>query len=259
MSKFLDQMEKIRNGVPIPMGFGAAARAEKVPGMALVGLISRDHAAGVATVAELAPDAALLAGLSGPSALKELGESIPAVPWGGWVRSLTEAEAQAYRDSGCDLLAFPLPDTSVSAIASDEVARVLCIDPSIEERELRAVETLPVDVLLLPMREVSGPWTLRDLATVGAVSRRVSKYVLLEIPLPPSPKELEVLRDVGVHGLVLDVGAVSPEALAELKNALLEMPRQKPPRAGRANALLPSSAFSVPPQPTRKEDEEEDE
>lgn len=259
MSKFLDRMEKIRNGSPMPIGFGAAARAEKLPGMVLVGLISRDHPAGVAVVANLAPDAALLAGLSGPPAIKALCQSLPSsVPWGTQVLSLTEVEAQGYRDSGCDLLAFSLSDTSVSAIASEEVARILCVDPGIEERELRAIESLPVDALLLPMHRVSGPWTLRDLASVGSVSRRVSKYILVEVSQPPGRKELEALRDIGVHGLLVDVGAVSSEALAELKTALLEMPRPKSPKGGRASALLPGSAFSAPPPPPREDEEEDD-
>jgi hypothetical protein len=247
MSKFLDRLERIKNGASTPLGFGAAARAEKLPGMALVGLISRDHAAGVGTVAGLAPDAALLAGLSGPPALKELCAPLSSVPWGGRVSSLNEAQAQDYRDSGCDLLAFSLPDTSVAAIASDEVGRILLVDPGIEERELRAIESLPVDVLLLLMRNVSGPWSLRDLATIGAISHRVSKYILVEVSHPPSQKELEAIRDIGVHGLVVDVGETSPEALSGLKKGLLEMPRPRPPRAGRANAILPGSALSASP------------
>ena len=257
MSKFLDRMEKIRNGAPNPMGFGRVA-TEKVPGMALVGLISGNHAANVAVVADLAPDAALVVSLSGPPAVKELGQALSSVPWGGRVNSLSEEEASAYLDGGCDLVAFPLVGTSVSAVVSDQVARILCVDSNLEDRELRAIESLPVDVLLLPMGGVSGPWTLQDLATVGGISRRSSKYVLVEVSRTPGRKELEALRDIGVHGLVVDVGTTPPEALAELKAALLDMPRQKPPKSGRANALLPSSAFSVPPQPT-KEDEEEDE
>ena len=55
MSKFLDRMEQIGRGTQTPMGFGVA-RPEKVPGMALIALITSDHSTGVGAVAELAPE-----------------------------------------------------------------------------------------------------------------------------------------------------------------------------------------------------------
>ena len=42
MNKFLDLLDNIREGAPAPLGFGAA-RAEKLPGIALISLGSGDH------------------------------------------------------------------------------------------------------------------------------------------------------------------------------------------------------------------------
>jgi hypothetical protein len=261
MSKFLDFLERIREGAPAPMGFGAA-RAEKLPGMALVGLISGDHSNGVGVVSEIKPDAALIAGVDSPEGLKKLTESLPSLPWGASVSSLTQEEAQAYQDNGADLLTFTLEGTSASALSGDEITRVLCLDPSIEQEELRTIASLPVDAFLLSMTSVSGSWTLKDLATVGAISRRVDKYILLEVSQPPGEKDLEALRDIGVSGLVVDVGAVASSSLSQLKTALLEMPRPRPPRRGRSRAILPGSVFdtspAAAPAPRREEEEEED-
>ena len=260
MSKFLDRMEQIGRGTQVPLGFGGA-RPEKVPGMALVGLITSNYSTGVSAVAELAPDAALVAGDQGQASLSELAQPLGSdLPWGVRVTSMAQEEAQAYRESGCDLLAFPLEGTPVAAVASDEVARILCVDPYIEEGELRAIMALPVDMLLLSMSGHSGPWTLSELAAIGSISRRAGeKYILVEVSQSPDGKELEVLRDIGVHGLVVDVGTVTSEALAGLKEALLEMPRQRPGRRARRNAILPSSAFFTGEAPGREdEDEEED-
>jgi hypothetical protein len=259
MSKFLDFLERIRDGAPAPMGFGAA-RAEKLPGLALVGLVSGDHARGVGVVSEVKPDAALLAGVDGPEALKKLTESLSPLPWGASVSSLTQEEAQAYQDNGSDLLVFTLEGTSASALSSDEIARVLWLAPDIEEQELRAIASLPVDAFLLSMTSVSGSWTLKDLATVGAISRRVDKYILLEVSQPPGEKDLEALRDIGVSGLVVDVGQVASSSLSQLKAALLEMPRPRSGRRERSRAILPSSVFATSPAATpRREEEEEDE
>jgi hypothetical protein len=109
------------------------------------------------------------------------------------------------------------------------------------------------------MTGVSGPWTLKDLATVGAISRRVDKYTLVEVSQPPGEKDLEALRDIGVIGLVVDVGAVASSSLSQLKTALLEMPRPRSNRRERSRAILPGSVFAPGPAPAPRREEEEDE
>lgn len=264
MGKFLDLMERIANGAPAALGFGAA-RATKVPSMALIALVSGRHAAGLKAVATLAPDAALVAGLHGPAALGELKSALPAAPWGVRIegQGLTEVEAQEYREQGCEMMAFPLQGTVASALENEEVGRLLCLEPHLQEHELRAIDTLPVDALLVNMTMVSGSWTLQDLMAVGGISRRSSKYVLLSLSQPPGKKDLEALRDLGVRGLVMDVGAVAPEALKELKDTLLEMPRRRPQRKERTSALLPGSVYgggqaAAPAHAPDHEEEEED-
>ena len=259
MSKFLDRIEQIGRGAPAPLGFGVT-RPEKVPGMALVCLITSDNSAGASIVAELAPDAALVAAGRSKASVAKLTQSLGSkLPWGVRATSITQEEVKAYQESGCDLLAFPLKGTPVAAVASDEIARILCVDPDMEERELRAIMALPVDVLLLSMSSHSGPWTLSELAAVGSVSRRAGdKYILVEVSQPPDGKELEALRDIGVHGLVVDVGQVTSEALAVLKKGLLEMPRQRPGRKVRRDAILPGSGF-LPGEASESDDDDEEE
>ena len=259
MSKFLDRLEQIGRGAPVPLGFGVS-RPEKVPGMALVGLISSEYSTGVSAVAELAPDAALVGAGTGPASVSELTQTLGSkLPWGVRATSMTQEEVKAYQESGCDLMAFPLEGTPVAAVATDEIARILCVDPDIEERELRAITALPVDVLLVSMSGHSGPWTLSELAAVGSISRRAGdKYILVEVSQPPDGKELEALRDIGVHGLVVDVAHVSSEALAGLKKELLEMPRQRPGRRMRRDAILPGSAF-LPGEALDREDDDGEE
>jgi len=259
MGKFLDLMERIVNGAPTALGFGTV-RAPKVPSMALIALVSGRHAAGLKAVAGLAPDAALLSGLKGPSGLGELKSALPKVPWGVRTGGLSESEAQEYREQGCDLMAFPLQGTTAAALDSEEVGRVLCLEPGMQEHELRAIDTLPVDAWLVNMTAVSGPWTLQDLMAVGNISRRASKYLLLAVSQPPGKKDLEALRDLGVCGLVLDVAEATPEALKGLKADLLDMPRRRPQRKERTAALLPGSVYGgAQAAPAHEEEEEEEE
>lgn len=257
MSRFLDCLERISLNAPPPMGFGVD-RGQKTPGMALICLISGDHAAGCAAVAELAPDAVLLSGIGGPEELDALDQNLPKAPWGVRSQPLTEGAALAFQEKGCDLLAFSLDGTSLSALSSDEVARVLCLDTGIDERQLRAIEPLPVDVLLLEISLPTGAWTLSDLAEITGISRRVDKYILAQVSQPPGKKDLEAIRKAGVHGLVLDVGSVSSESLSGLKDSLLNMPRPQPGRRGRSAAVVPSSVFSVGRSQRQEEPDEDD-
>ena len=257
MSKFLDRLEQISLGASAPIGFGVS-RAGKTPGMALVALVSSKHATGCAAVAGLAPDAVLLGGVDGPGSIKELNSALPTVPWGVRSGQLTDESAQAYQESGCDLLAFSLEGTPVSAVSSDEIARVLCLDLDADERQLRSIDSLPVDVILLSLTGQAAPWTLADLASIAAISRRVNKYVLVEVSAPPGKKDLEAIRKAGVDGLVLDVGAVPAESLTELKESLLDMPRPRPGRRERATAIIPASVFPSGQGPAPEDPDEDD-
>ncbi len=96
------------------------------------------------------------------------------------------------------------------------------------------------------------------LADVTAISSRVNKYILILITEPPGEKDLEVLRDAGVHGLVIDVGSVSKESLSKLKSDLQAMPRPQPGRKNRNAAVLPSSVFAVDRAPAPEEPDEDD-
>jgi len=251
-------MERITVAAPGGMGFGAA-RTEKTPAIALVGLVSGGYAKGLKTVSDLGLDAALLSGIDDAGGLKRIEKSLPSLPWGVKTSSLTESSAQEFRDSGCDILAFSLENTDASALVADDAARILYVDPDIEERELRTISALPVDVLILPMTGVSGPWRLAQIASVAAISRRVDKYILVEVSGTPSDKDLEALRNAGVDGLVLDVAAVGADALEKLKSAAMALPKQRPSGRGRS-AIVPSSVFpsSSAPEPEEEDDDDDD-
>ena len=257
MSRFLDQLERISQNAPTPMGFGVT-RAERTPGMALVALVSDNHAEGCAAIADLAPDGAVLLGIDGPAGLDSMKNILTSAPWGVHCESLTPEDAKAYQEAGCDLLTFGLEETRASALSSDELARVLCIEPRLSNRQARAIDALPVDVLLVDMRDHSGGWTLANIATVAGVSRRVDKYVLLHLSQPPEKTDLEAIRNIGVQGLAIDVGATTLDSLRELKTNLLGMPRQRPRQRGRA--VVPSSVFPSggrAPEPEQEDDEDD--
>jgi hypothetical protein len=254
MSKLIDRLAQIRQGAPGPLGFGAA-RAEKTPGMALICHYSTASGSTASEVAALRPDGVLVSSDGGAKQANDLGR----IPWGVRTSSLTEQQVQEYRESGCDFLAVSLRGTLISAVATEEPARILNLDIDVDPDQLRAIDALPVDALLVAMTGVSDQWNLEDLSRVALIAQWVNKYVLLEVSRPPQDKELEPLRNAGVHGLVLDPAASSLANIAVLKAALLEIPRPRSGRRERTTAILPGAVNlgdpGVEPGPEPDEDE----
>jgi len=257
MSKFIDRLEEIIDGAPARMGFGPA-RSEKPPGLALIVQVSSSHKAGAATATSVSPDGIIISGLSGPAQIGELKDALSDVIWGVRTDSLSSEDAKAYLEDGCGLLAFQLKGTSIGAVASEDSAKVLVIDPAADVEELRDINSLPVDAVLFPMAGASSSWTLDDLAKVARIRGRLGKYLLAEITEPPGADDLKVLRTVGINGLVLDVSA-GKEALDSLKKTLLAMPKTGPERSGRSHAILPGAAYRSQREEPAPEPDEDDE
>ena len=257
MSKFIDRLDEIIDGSPARMGFGPA-RAEKTPGMALIVHVSSDHEAGAATATGVSPDGIIISGLSGPAQIGALKDSLSDVIWGVRTGSLSSEDAKAYLEGGCGLLAFQLKGTSIGAVASEDSARVLCIDPSVSVEDLRDINALPVDAVLFPLAGASSSWTLDDLAKVARIRGRLGQYLLAEITEPPSADDLKILRSAGINGLVLDVSA-GKETLEPLKKSLMDMPKAGPERSGKSSAILPGASYSSQREEPAPEPDEDDE
>ena len=257
-SKFLDRLDEIREGTPASMGFGPA-RSQKTPGMALVLLVSSKHKAGATTAGGLSPDAVIISGIGTPDKVGELKETLADLTWGVRADALSSEDAQSYRDSGCDLLAFQLQGTALGAIYSEDSMRVLCVDPNTAAEDLRDINALPVDAVMVPLPGASADWTLEDLSRVAKVSGKMGKYVLAEIADAPDAEALKVLRAAGIIGLVLDVSA-GTAAIKRLRTALMDMPRSGSNRTGRSSAILPGAVYAAAGPPASEPDEpDEDE
>ena len=103
---------------------------------------------------------------------------------------------------------------------------------------------------------MSSPWSIQDLANLSVISRRVDKYILLEVSEPPTGKDLEALRDIGVNAIIIDASKASAKIYKELRQNLINMPRPKHSRRDRTRAILPGASFSQEPEPDAQEQEE---
>ena len=241
------------------MGFGARARVEKMPSMALVGLVSKAHAEGASLLAKVGAEAALIKEGSRKTVLKDIAKHLGKVPWGVDVEGLTEETAKSLADQGCDFFAFNPSQASLGALSDEGPAYFMRINGDLEERSLRAIEDMPVDAVILSMETLEPPLNLDHLMAIGSVGCMFTKYFLVKVPGSVGAGDLRGLRDIGVDGIVVDVNTVSEESLQGIRNNLMGLPRQRKPRGGKSDAVLPRSAYRTASLPRREDDDDDDE
>ena len=252
-SKFLERIEEIREGSAPRLGFGTT-RPAKLPGLALI-ITSDGGKDGAATAGGLAPDAVIVIGSAATQA-KEIGEAASGANWGVRADGLTAGDAASWREAGADLLVFSLAGTSLGAVTSKDAARVLVVDSGSSPEELRDINPLPVDAVLLPLPGDPAGWTLQDMASLAKVSGRVGKHLLAEVSGAPDGDTLEALRNAGVAGLVIGLSA-GEEAINGLKESLLNMTRPGSDSRSRSSAILPGSVYADR-RPTQAEPDPDD-
>lgn len=263
-SKFLERLDEIREGAPPRLGFGPS-RGEKTPGMALVIDIGDKVAEHLESAVALAPAAIIIKSRQGA---KGLGPDTEAadyaskiagganIPWGGRIDSLGARGVADWREAGADLIVFSMEKTKLDTITSRDAARILTLDPQTPAEDLRDINPLPIDAVLITIPGNPAQWTLQDLAAVTRITSRVGKHVLAEITAAPSPGALEALRDAGIAGLVVDL-SIGPETINQLKTDLLNLPRPGANRRSRPSAILPGSVYA-PRRPAPPDDPDDD-
>ena len=261
MSKLLDKLDRIGRGRTTSLGFGSAGRAEKLPAMAVVGVLTDQKAylKQAAILSEVGADAVLLGGASTGKALTDVAKKLDSMPWGPKVGELGVDEAAGFRDAGCDFLAFGPENSLLGAIEGESTGYFLCVDPGMEERFLRTIEDLSVDGVLLPSSSVGLPLTVEHMMTLGVVREAFSKYLFLELPGPLSARELEGLRDMGIDGVVVNPAVLSKEDIQEMISSLKSLPKKQPNKSRRPDAVLPKPGMGFVSSPDIDDDDDDDE
>ena len=254
-SKFLERVEEIKEGSAPRLGFGMA-RPPRLPGLALI--ITADGGKdGAVSAGNLAPDAVIVSG-SPLAQAGEIAEAASGVNWGVRADGLTAADAASWREAGADLIVFSLSGTALGAVISKDAARVLVVDTNSTPEELRDINPLPVDAVLVSLPGDPSEWTLQDLAALGKVSGRVGKHLLAEISAAPDGETLEALRNAGVAGLVIGLSS-GADVINGLKESLLAMPRPGADSRSHSSAILPGSVYAARrPAPAEDDDDDDD-
>ena len=221
------------------MGFGVGQPVSQRPKMLLIASVAQanvdnlvDYVAGAD--AGLFPISQLS---SGTKTLKKISQAVPDIPWGGWLRDISWREIKQVKKVGCDFVVFPAANTSLAILQDNEVGKILEVEASLSEGLLRTIDELPVDAVLIAGEQKEDSFlTWQHLMLFWRFADSLAKPLLVSVPPTVMANELQVLWEVGVGGVIVEVGI---EGLKELRQAIdkLTFPPQR--RRRKAEALLP--------------------
>lgn len=221
------------------MGFGVGKPVSSQPKMLLVASLTEVASDNVADYVAGA-DAGLLPlslSRSGVENLVKASKAVPDISWGGWLRGIGVKEVKQIKKGDCDFVVFSAVDTSLAISGSGEVGRILEVKASLDEGLLAAIDSLPVDAVLIAGEEkedYSLNW--HHLMLFRRFADVVSKPLLVSVPSGVTADELQLLWDAGVGGVIVRAGA---GGLKKLRRAIDKLTFSTQGKGRKERALLP--------------------
>ncbi len=239
-----------------PMGFKAAHTISK----SRLLLVARLGQSKIDALDELVAgaDAGLLpvTGTYGATRLKEAVKSMSPIPFGAWLEATGRREVKQLDRAGADFMIFAAEKMPLSLPDTEEMGRILAIEPLDKEWLIPAINDLPLDAVFIESQSKSG-LTWHQLMIIKRIAGLLTKPVLVPVNAVISQKELQLLWEAGVAGVVADV---TPEKRGELKKLRQIIDSLTPPskvRRGKARALVPAVLAELSPVTGEEEEEEE--
>ena len=244
MSKLIDKLDKATQDETKPLGFAAAMPKSTAAQMLTIARTKFDVEA--KTIPELDTDAVLLlvddASKAINSIKKTSKENLPAI-WGIEAADISKKEADQLVNIGCDFIVLRLASPSPALSSDENLAKVVQVNPSIDDSMIRAISLLPVDAVMVQEEAPALVITVESLMQYSRITAMIQQPVLLSVSLKLEKDSLETLRDTGINGLVFDwSGASSNKKIAELKEAIQGLPEQRKKKKKRTNVTLPGTS-----------------
>ena len=235
------------------MGFRAAAMAPSKPRMLLVAVVPGGEAEHPADIVAGA-DAGLLSMAklgSGAKALEQMSQAVPDIPWGGWPKEIGKGGVEKV---GGDFIVFPAEKAALAMLDDKETGKILEVEPWLEPGLLKAIDSLPVDAVLIAAEDKQF-LTWHHLMLFQRCVNILSKPLLVLVPPEVTSGELGALWEAGVRGVVVKAGEEG--LVAGIRQMLDELPVPSAGKKNKAGPLLPRMGGETGIASEEEEEEEE--
>lgn len=247
MSKLLDKLEQIAKGRAKPLGFASAAAKSKTANMIIVAAIDDNDSAAATAAAECA-DAVLVNSLAGTSVAAKT-----KLPWGMYIAKASEEQLAGIKDSGCDFILLNTQDSPIAPLQEEQLCRMIQIDPGMPDGLIRAVNQLPIDIVLV---DGDASVSMKRLLACQHAANMIGKHLLTRATLTISAGDLRELWETGMAGVVVSVTGDSKKGLSDLRQAVDSLPATRRKRASKTSATIPHISSSDPAEEAEPDEDE---
>jgi len=256
MSKLIDNLTQSTQAAP-PMGFRTSRPAAAKPTLQLIADITYDTPgkipgadAGIVHISSVD---------SGISIFKQISGAMPDIPVGAWLEKDACKQPDKVMELGCDFLVCPADVTALAVPPEDGTGIVLQVDSSITDGQLRTVNNLPADAVLLSAKqEEPGPVTWHQLILWQHFAEMLVKPLLVRIPHGTGTAELQMLWDAGIGGVIVTLETNKPAAeLERLRKSIDGLTPPSPRKKRKMDAIVPHLEPAHEPVVEIEEDEDE--
>jgi hypothetical protein len=243
MSRLFEKLKKYTMTETQPIGFGVTKVVTKLRPLLIARLTSQDigNLAGQLVGAD-----AIIILVSNKGQVtntkKELNGTTENTIWGGWLKDDAAEVAQMVHEAGGDFVVFNSAITPLILLENKELGKVLAVDVSLESDLLRAVASIPADVVLAVGEALESPiLSWQHLMSIQRLADFIRQPLLVPVSSKISATELEVLWGSGVAGVVVELsGKESMASFGELREVIdgIEFSSRRRDKTG---AVLPKS------------------
>jgi hypothetical protein len=259
VSKLIDRLNQTTKAMFKPIGFGRSQPIPAKPKMLFLVHLAQAKEAGRLADYIKGADAVIFTEMGpGTKSLQKIIQSMSDIPWGLWLEDISDLKPMV--EAGGDFVIFPV-SSKLTMPEDDKTGKILQVETSLNLNEglIRAANELPIDAVLM-----AGEWgesllTWHHLMLFQRFADLLSKPLLVSIPLSLTAKELQILWETGVDGVLVTVGIGQPgEKLKELCQTMAQLTfptrRQK-----KIEALVPRVSEEKSTVTETEEEEEEEE
>lgn len=248
MSKISERLAKLGQTETTGFGFGVSTLTRKIPVILTVLTIHKQK-----DIKDVPADALIMADGSKdalqPKTLRDTDI------WGVSVSDGIDSDIDALVESGADFLVIETESTPGSALCGDDTGKGFVVDWNLPKKRARAIDNGPFDFLILDGSSIVLPLNVGGVLELQEQIAYYSRHIFLRLTQLPTDQDLELLRDIGISGLLYDVSDAHTTEFAKLRESIDRLEPRKDKRS--SPAVLPSSESSLGESDVTEHEEED--
>ena len=259
MSRLIDKFHQASKAAPPPMGFRTSRPAAEAPKIILIASLEAGAAGSPDEYLEGADAVLIRFGKIAPTAkaVQKIASTLPDIPWG--IQTGGE-ESKKAAGEGADFMVFTADSQVTDTPGDEKTGKILQLESSMDDGLLRAVNDLPVDAMLVDdIFQGKEPPVWHEMMIAQHLANMLSKPLIIPASAGISEKELKIIWDAGVDGIIVEADAASKDGFKDLRGLIDKLPARSGRKHGKINAVLPRAAAETPALAPPDEEEEEEE